>query len=119
MKNILIVEDNIAQAKLMNLSMKKFGYNPVVAYNVDQAKEILKNRNDFDLITLDINMPGTNGIVFLTELRDANVTTPIIMTSALCQECNIQKALEIGANEYIVKPFSLDKLKTTLDRYLK
>jgi DNA-binding response OmpR family regulator len=113
MKNILIVEDSKAQAELL-----AFGYNSTIAYNAEEAKVMLKHNNTFDLIILDINMTGISGIIFLSELRVAGVTIPIIIMSALSQKDNIAMALDIGASEYIVKPISLKILKNSLDRYL-
>lgn len=118
MKNILIVEDSKEQAELLAMAVKHFGYNPTIANSAEEAKEVLKKENYFDLITSDINMSGASGVIFLSELRETGVTTPIIIISALSQKDNIEIALDIGASEYIVKPISLKILRTSLGKYL-
>jgi DNA-binding response OmpR family regulator len=118
MKNILIVEDSKAQAELLAMAIKQFGYNSVITHSVEEAKVILEHENKFDLITLDVNMAGVSGIIFLSELREAGVTIPIIIMSAVNQKDSIARALDIGASEYITKPISLKILRNSLEKYL-
>ena len=92
--------------------LSKIGYKKIVhAENGIDALKKIKN-NDFDLIITDWNMPGMDGIELVSNLRssDAYKSIPIIMASTNKTESDIKKAFDSGINDYIIKPFSNQKL---------
>ena len=105
MKKILLVEDdkNILTGLVDNLTME--GYKAIVAKD---GKEALRQVNEKqpDLIILDIMLPKLNGFEVCKELKTKGITTPIIILSAKAQETDKVLGLELGADDYITKPFS-------------
>lgn len=121
MKTIVIIEDNIAQLKILDFFFKKKGFHMITCESAEEGLEAIEKHKDIDMITLDINLPGMNGLQLLKKLRsDASLKhIPIIMISALKQGTNVQNALEMGANDYLPKPVSLEKLEKLVETYLK
>lgn len=104
MNRILIVEDDKHLNDGIRLALKN-DFVCSQAYNVDSARRIYQEQQ-FDLILLDINLPDGNGIDFLMEIRKTD-DIPIIVLTANNMEMDIVSALELGADDYITKPFSL------------
>lgn len=117
MKQILIIEDDIALTQGVALALKNNEVDIYIANNLHSAKEKIKT-NFFDLILLDINLPDGNGLDFLTELRKTN-TTKIIILTANDMETDIVAGLELGADDYITKPFSLAILRARVNTQLR
>lgn len=101
-KKILIVDDErpIAQALFYKLQSETF--NPKVASNGQEALDAL-NKEKFDLILLDLMMPVMDGFGVMSKMKEANITTPVIVLSNLGQESDIKKAMDMGAKNYFVK----------------
>lgn len=108
MNRILIVEDDKHLNDGIRLALKN-DFVCSQAYNVDSARRIYQEQQ-FDLILLDINLPDGNGIDFLMEIRKTD-DIPIIVLTANNMEMDIVSALELGADDYITKPFSLMVLR--------
>lgn len=108
MKNILIVEDDKKLNDGIKLALRS-EYACVQAYSVQEAKGLYKE-GKFNLILLDVNLPDGDGIAFMTEIRQAD-SIPIILLTANKMEMDIVSGLELGANDYITKPFSLMVLR--------
>ena len=111
-KKILFVEDSPTISRIIHDLLSKIGYKKIVhAENGIDALKKIKN-NDFDLIITDWNMPGMDGIELVSNLRssDAYKSIPIIMASTNKTESDIKKAFDSGINDYIIKPFSNQKL---------
>jgi len=105
--NILIVEDESSILELISLNLHQAGFNPIRAISAEYADNILKETLP-DLIVLDWMLPGMDGIEFAKRLR-ANSTTksiPIIMLTAKSDENNKIEGLNVGADDYLTKPFS-------------
>jgi len=119
-KTIVMIEDNIAQLKILDFFFKKTGFHAIACESAEEGFKTIKKHKDIDLITLDINLPGMNGLQLLKKLRsDTSLKhIPIIMISALKQDINIQNALEMGANDYLPKPVSFEKLEKLVETYL-
>ena len=103
---ILIVEDDTSVAMMMARLLERAGCDVRVADTGEQGLELaLVNR--FDLITLDVDLPGMTGLGILQELRQRHISrrTPIVMISGRATEEDRQHALELGATDYITKPF--------------
>jgi DNA-binding response OmpR family regulator len=120
MANILIAEDERDIRDLITFTLKMAGHEVIATSNgeeaVMQAKELLP-----DLILLDVRMPRMTGIEACVKLKD-NYTTrdiPVVFLSAKGQESEVQSGLNAGAVEYIVKPFSPDKLTAKVQAILQ
>ena len=113
-KTILLVEDDFALAMGTEYTLKAEGYGVVHAKNLAEAREAL-NVNDpaIDLILLDVMLPDGDGFSFLEELVDAGAETPVIFATAVGDEVNIVRGLDLGADDYITKPY---KVKEMLSR---
>ena len=104
MKKVLIVEDNIRVAKLIKSYLDKEGYVTIMAYDGVKAMSEF-HKNQLDLLILDIMLPGKSGLEIANDIRKSS-TIPIIMITAKSEEDDKLKGLAIGADDYIVKPFS-------------
>ena len=121
MHKLLSVDDSKAVHSFINDCLKESAYEIHHVYDGKQALEILfeGNKQKFDLILLDWEMPIMQGPEVLKEIRSRGVHTPILMLTSKNDPSDIQKVLELGANEYLMKPFTPDliqeKIKTTLE----
>jgi PleD family two-component response regulator len=103
---ILIVEDNKASARYLELILQKDGQQTVMAYDAESALAILAKRGDIRLIIADVVMPKVDGIELLEEVRKnpAWADIPIIMCSSLRDMETVKKAVKSGCNHYMIKP---------------
>jgi Response regulators consisting of a CheY-like receiver domain and a winged-helix DNA-binding domain len=101
---ILIVEDDPEIGNLLALTVRESGMTPVVAED-GQVMQSLMRTNDFDLIVLDVMLPGEDGLSICRRIRSEK-TTPIILLTALGEEVDRIVGLEVGADDYVTKPFS-------------
>ena len=117
---ILIVEDEAAIQELIIYTLQQAGYETVSAENAEKAMSIINNALP-DLILLDWMLPGMNGIEFARILRRSERTrlVPIIMLTARTQETDKVTGLEIGADDYITKPFSPRELVARINAVLR
>ncbi|MCI8517340.1 MAG: response regulator transcription factor [Hungatella sp.] len=104
MEKILIADDNLQITKILSEFAKKEGYEPVPAYDGDEALELFK-KHPFAMILLDVMMPGKDGFAVCREIRQSS-NIPIIMITARGEDFERIMGLDIGADDYIVKPFS-------------
>ena len=102
--NVLIVEDEAELAELVQLYLEKDGINATIAGTAEEGLELLSG-SSFDLVVLDINLPGMDGFEFLREFRMRS-TTPIIIVSAREADEDIVMGLGMGADEFVTKPFA-------------
>ncbi|HEX7356907.1 MAG TPA: response regulator transcription factor [Ignavibacteriaceae bacterium] len=109
MKKILIVEDDPAIRTGLNETLTTEGYLITEAETGTKGFE-LASKNDFDLILLDLILPGKDGIEICKELRNNGVKTPIVMVTSRKEEIDKILGLEIGADDYVTKPFSIREL---------
>ena len=118
-KNILLVEDDANVAALITKGLGEEGFNVTVAFDGDMGFQIYES-GQFDLIILDIMMPGQNGIQLCGKIRSLDRKVPILFLSALGTSENIVLGLNTGADDYIVKPFKfielLARVRTLLRR---
>ena len=106
---ILLLEDDYNLAEVIKEILSLENYIIDIANNADEAYELTYN-NNYDLYIFDINLPDENGLDVLKNLKDANDNTPAIYISALSDISTIAKAFEIGANDYLKKPFDVEEL---------
>ena len=111
MTKILVAEDDPDIRELIALSLRFAGYEVIPAADGQQAVDLAVERKP-DLIMLDIRMPRLTGFEALEQIkqRDEFAQTPVVILSAKGQESEIQAGLELGAIQYILKPFAPDEL---------
>lgn len=117
---ILVIEDVPEMLHLISMYLEKEGMDVVQAASAEAGLESLKTRNP-DLVVLDLNLPGMSGFDFLERFREKyNRTIPVIIVSARDADDDIIKALSIGGDEFVTKPFSprvlVAKVKANLRR---
>jgi two-component system response regulator RegX3 len=117
MHNILIVEDDIALNNGIVLTLKNEEYSFQQAYDIKKGRELL-DKEDFNLIILDINLPDGSGLDFCREIRQAS-RVPIIILTANDMEIDVVTGFELGADDYITKPFSLMILRARVAALLR
>src|SRR5699024_2448642 len=104
-KKIFIVDDEKSIVTLLTYNMEKAGYETDVAYDGNEAITMAMN-NQYDLIILDVMLPGVDGLEVCKTLRQNKVETPILILTAREDEFDKVLGLELGADDYITKPFS-------------
>ena len=120
MGNILLLEDDKSLNRGISFKLKKEGYNVCTAFNIKEAKDVFEN-NKVDLIISDVGLPDGSGFDFCEEIRKIS-NVHIIMLTALDQEIDIVAGYDIGADDYITKPFNplelVARVKSNLRRYI-
>lgn len=105
MKNVLIVEDEQSILTLLKYNLEKEGYEVSTALDGQEGYDMALSQS-FDMILLDLMLPGIDGMDVCRELRREKIDCPIIMLTAKDSEIDKIVGLEIGADDYITKPFS-------------
>ena len=118
MARILIVEDEPAIAGLLRDDLVLEGYDIVIVGNGEAATAAVAS-SPFDLVILDVMLPGKDGFEVCREMRHAGLTLPIIMLTAKTQESDKVMGLEIGADDYVTKPFSPRELRARVKAALR
>lgn len=117
MKKILIIEDEVKISRFIELELKYEGYNVDQSYDGrDGLEKALKG--DFDLIILDVMLPSLNGMEVLRRLRQGT-EVPVIMLTAKDQITDKVMGLDIGADDYMTKPFAIEELLARIRVALK
>ena len=118
--NILVVEDEPAIQELLALNLTQAGHNPLRALSVEQAQMLIREALP-DLIILDWMLPGMSGIDFSRRLKSDDLTKsiPIIMLTARGEEADKVRGLEVGADDYVTKPFSPRELNARIKAVLR
>jgi two-component system chemotaxis response regulator CheY len=116
---ILIVEDSNSIAMVVAGMLKEAGKEPVRAVDGKDAIDVIKANPDIALILLDWNMPNMNGLEFLQYNQENSlIKAPIVMMTTENKPEKIMTALQHGAVEYIMKPFTVDILNSKIDSVL-
>jgi len=118
MKRILVAEDNRLILETVARSLSKEGYDIIKA---DDGKDCMDKMagNQIDLIITDLYMPNLNGLELISLLhKDINFRTPIMVLSVAGAEENVMKAFNMGADDFMVKPFSLNELNVRVKKLL-
>ncbi|NLK69855.1 MAG: response regulator transcription factor [Clostridiales bacterium] len=116
MKRILVCEDEDVIRDFVVINLKRAGYDVVdVNCGEDALKTFEQERGNFDIVLLDIMMPGIDGFTVCKKLREKSSTLGIIMLTAKTQEMDKISGLMIGADDYITKPFSPSELTARVD----
>lgn len=117
MKKILLVEDNDAIIKGLKYTLEQEGFLVTVSKYANESKAII-NRNEFDLVILDITLPDGSGYD-VCKLIKMTKKTPVIFLTAKEEENDIVKGFDLGADDYIIKPFKPRELISRMNRLLK
>lgn len=108
-KTILIVEDNKDLLNLLRINLSDQGYHVITAENGNSGLDLYHNQKP-DLVILDVMMPGMDGFDVCKAIRSENKAVPILMLTAKTEEVDKVLGLEIGADDYMTKPFSIREL---------
>ncbi len=117
-KSVLIVEDDNDISGLIDIHLKDMGCQTMIVDRGDDALDIaLKTK--FDIIILDVMLPGKDGLEVCRSLRAAEIKTPILMLTARSEEIDKVLGLEMGADDYLTKPFSVRELTARVKAILR
>lgn len=108
-KKILLVEDDRTLSEMLARHLAQNGYHATLAYTEEEAVTKVRNLK-FDLVLLDITLPDGNGFAVCEEIRQISIDTRIIFLTAKDLESDILKGYNMGADDYVTKPFSLPVL---------
>jgi DNA-binding response OmpR family regulator len=118
MQKILVVEDEVKVANAVKKGLEENGFEVEVAYDGRMGKS-LASSNSYDLVILDLNLPHNNGYEICEVIRHKNIRIPIIMLTALGGMDDKMQAFELGADDYLVKPFDFRELLARIRVFLK
>ncbi|GAI80757.1 unnamed protein product, partial [marine sediment metagenome] len=118
-KTILLIEDERTIQELIKTILEKEGYKIIPAYSGKEGIEIAEKEKP-NLILLDIFLPDINGIEVCSAIKSNSKTSaiPIIMCTAVQRIGDMDKAIEKGAADYIMKPLNIEKLKTKVSQFI-
>ena len=116
---ILLLEDDMSLIDGLQYSLKKNGYAVEVARTVSEAKRLLQNIDQYDLLILDVTLPDGTGFEICEMVRNRNEHIPIIFLTASDEEVNIIRGLDSGGDDYITKPFKLGELCSRIRALLR
>jgi DNA-binding response OmpR family regulator len=117
-KNILIIEDDEQSRQMVRMAMQSQSFQLQEAKTGDEGLEIAR-AGEPDLILLDVNMPGMSGLDVCRKLRAEGLLVPIIMLTAKSDTIDKVVGLEVGADDYITKPFEVRELMARIGAHLR
>ena len=117
-KTILIVEDETNIVDILSFNLEREGYNTIEAYDGQTGLQLAREQNP-DLILLDLMLPKMNGFDVCRQLRADGSTIPIIMLTAREEEADKVMGLELGADDYITKPFGIRELMARVNANIR
>ena len=110
---ILVIEDERALCETIVRSLKRLAYSVDFCYDGNKANELL-GIEKYDLVLLDLNLPGADGMTVLRTLRQTDRDTGVLILSARCEVADKVEGLDAGANDYLAKPFHLAELEARI-----
>ena len=116
-KRILVVDDDVKTTELVKLYLKRDGYKVFTAYDGVEALRLAKESHP-DLVVLDLMLPGLDGFEVFRTLR-SNSDVPVIMLTARTTEQDRLSGLDLGADDYVTKPFSPKELAARVRAVLR
>jgi len=117
-ENVLIVDDDPVQRRLLEAMVQRFGYQPMVVEGGDDAVRLLAEPAQIDCVILDLVMPDLDGFGVLARMREAGLHTPVIVQTAHGGIDNVVSAMRAGATDFVVKPASAERLQVSLHNAL-
>ena len=115
---ILLLEDDVILQEIIEEFLLETGYDVECFYDGEKALDAIGS-NTYDMLLLDVNVPNINGFEILSYLRDIGNTTPAIYITSLSGIDDLKKGFDIGADDYLKKPFDLEELKVRIERIVK
>lgn len=116
---ILICEDDLMTLKALEHKLKNEGYETITVHDGKQAIDLLKSQKDIDLLLTDLHMPQISGLELISYVRNEMKShMPIVMLTRVGLEDTVLHAFELGADDYITKPFSPEELSLRIKRLL-
>lgn len=114
---ILVADDEMIMLKTIELRLKKDGHNVIICQDGREALKKIEESSP-DLIITDIMMPFLSGLEIIGAVKKEGKKIPIIVLSAMGQENVVLEAFQLGADDYITKPFSPNELSMRVKRYI-
>ncbi|MEO8658991.1 MAG: response regulator transcription factor [Bryobacteraceae bacterium] len=106
---LLVVEDDRRMAQVLRQTLEEEGHTVTLAFDGREGLE-LAARFPFELLVLDVMLPGIDGFAIAKKLRESSSRTPILMLTARDRAADVVRGLDLGADDYLTKPFSLEVL---------
>lgn len=119
MSKILLLEDDVSLVDGLRYSLKKEGYDVTIVRTVEEAIGALPVIGEYDLLLLDVTLPDGTGFEVCEKVRRQNTQIPIIFLTASDQEVSIIRGLDLGGDDYIIKPFMLGELCSRIRAQLR
>ncbi len=117
MKKLLLVEDDRMISRTLKTALHYRDFDVTICESVRAGREALE-KNEFDLVILDVNLPDGTGYELCKTLREKQNPIPIVMLTARADEASAVRGIESGADDYVRKPFGLEELSARLNRLL-
>lgn len=111
---ILLLEDDLMLSEVIVEHLEEYGYKVTALYDGIVAEDLLFEEK-FDLLLLDVNVPLLNGFELLKNLRESANNTPAIFITSMNTPQDVLEGFELGANDYLKKPFEMIELKARID----
>ena len=115
---ILLLEDDVILQEIIEEFLLETGYEVESFYDGEKALDAIGAKN-YDMLLLDVNVPNIDGFEILAYLRDIGNTTPAIYITSLASIDDLKKGFDLGADDYLRKPFDLEELKVRIERIVK
>jgi DNA-binding response OmpR family regulator len=117
---VLICDDDSMSLRILEFQFKKDGFEILKATSGKEGRKMLLENKDIDLLVTDVHMPSVNGMELITYVRETlNSNIPIIIVSRANVKENIQLAYDLGANEYLTKPFDMNDISERVKKLLE
>jgi DNA-binding response OmpR family regulator len=116
--HVLIIEDEIQIAHVVKLELEYEGYQVTVKHDGIEGLEAAVG-TDFDLLLMDVMLPGLSGLEILRRLRSSNRNVPVIFLTARNATLDIVSGLDLGASDYVLKPFKIEELMARIRACLR
>jgi DNA-binding response OmpR family regulator len=118
MFKVLIVEDDIQISRSLSMNLKLSGFEVEAAARVSEGWALVQ-KNHYDILLLDIGLPDGSGLELCQRIRESGDDVPILFLSARTDETTVVKGIQLGADDYIRKPFGTEELKARMNKLLK
>ena len=115
---ILLLEDDVILQDILEEFLLETGYEVESFYDGEKALDAM-GVNRYDMLLLDVNVPNISGFEILSYLRDIGNTTPAIYITSLASIDDLKKGFDLGADDYLRKPFDLEELNARIERVVK
>jgi len=112
--NIFLLEDDVMLSEVIMEHLEEYGYSVRAVYDGLEAEDILFEEQ-FDLLLLDVNVPSLSGFELLKSLRTSGNKTPAIFITSMNSSTDVSEGFELGANDYLKKPFEMIELKARIE----